>query len=230
MRHHRAPHHPPRCLPHHPPHLARRGAAFSLVELLISVVVGVALVSSVSYGITIQIRGAQDTERSQRSRDDATRLNYLIQTEASEAVRTVIGGTVSNCVAAANGKAALFSLTIPLPTGQFDTLANVTSIYYYSEPSTGGDLRRCGPSIDRNGALNFTAMVDGVVSANTGFCVVTSTGTIPEDCNPQCPVGTPTSTDREVVYRLQLNDVPGGYRPPCAIARAKAFRVVDPLL
>lgn len=202
-----------------PRRLRRSEQAFSLVELLISVVAGVALVSALAYTITGQIRGTQVQERAQRSRDDATRLDYLIQTETSEAYAITVGGTVSNCSAAANGRPALFSLSIPRPTGQFDTASNVATIHYYS--LTSGqvtDLRRCGPAILRNGALDFSANVnvDGIVSANTSLSLVTCNGTV--------------SSDREVAYQLLLSDLTGGYRPPCAIARAKAFRVVDPVL
>ncbi len=202
-----------------PRRLRRSEQAFSLVELLISVVAGVALVSALAYTITGQIRGTQVQERAQRSRDDATRLDYLIQTETSEAYAITVGGTVGNCSAAANGRPALFSLSIPRPTGQFDTASNVATIHYYS--LTSGqvtDLRRCGPAILRNGALDFSANanVDGIVSANTSLSLVTCNGTV--------------SSDREVAYQLLLSDLTGGYRPPCAIARAKAFRVVDPVL
>ena len=177
-----------------------RGHGFSLVELLISVVLGTALVSSVFYVVTGQIRGTKTEEQAQRSRDDATRLNYLIQTEASEAVTTATGATISSCVAAANGRTSLFSLTIPLPTGQFDTVTNVATVYYYSDTNAGvTDLRRCGPAIYQNGALNFGSMVDGIVSANTSLSLVTCNGT--------------ASSSREVAYQLQLNDVPGGYNP-----------------
>jgi type II secretory pathway pseudopilin PulG len=193
----------------------RSQLSFSLLELLISVVLGTALVSAVFYVITGQIRGASKEELAQRTRDDATRLNHLIQTEASEAVTTTQGQTISNCAAAANGRTSLFALTIPRPTAQFDDLTNVTTIYYYSTTSSGiTDLRRCGPAIQRNGSLDFSTMVDGIVSANTGLNLVT--------CNST------TSSSREVAYQLQLNDVSNGYSPPCAIARAKAFRVVDP--
>lgn len=198
----------------HPPRFAM-GAAFSLVELLIAVVAGVALVSSVSYGITTQLRSTQIAELAQRTRDDANRLNYLIQTEASEAVTTAQGQTISNCASGANGKTSLFSLTIPRPTAQFDDLSNIATIYYYSDTNGGiTDLRRCGPAILRNGSLSFSSNVDGIVNANTALTLVTCQGT--------------ASSNREVAYQLQLNDLAGGYRPPCAIARAKAFRVVDP--
>lgn len=198
-----------------PPAPDERG--FSLVELLISVVVGVMVVSAFTYGITSQLRSTQNQEQAQRTRDDANRLNYLIQTEASEAVNTTQGQTISGCVVRANGKTSLFSLTIPLPTGQFDTLANVATVHYYSETSGGvTDLRRCGPAILRNGSLDFSTNVDGIVSANTVLTLVA------------CPAGGTVSSSREVAYQLQLNDVPGGYRPNCAIARARAFRVVDP--
>lgn len=208
-------------------------AAFSLVELLISVVLGVALVSAVSYVITGQIRGTQDTERAQRTRDDATRLNYLIQTEASEAVQLVDPArsadlVIAGCPAYANGDAspngttALFVLQIPLPAGNIDqrvadNIPPTAPIYYYAR---NGDLHRCGPAIQRNGSLDLSvsngavALVPGVVSANTTLTLVT--------CNSTA------SSNREVGYQLQLNDVTGGYRPPCAIARAKAFRVCDP--
>jgi len=185
------------------------------VELLISVVIGAALVSAVAYVITAHVRGTQAQERAQRTRDDATRLNYLIQTEASEAVTGAQGQTISNCAAAANGKTSLFSLTIPKPSAQFDDPTNVATIYYYSVANAGvTDLRRCGPAIQRNGSLDFSANVDGILNANTSLTLVTCNGT--------------ASSTREVAYRLQLNDVSGGYSPSCAIARAKAFRVVDP--
>ena len=209
---------------------------YSLVELLISVVLGVTLVSAVSYVITGQIRGSQDTERAQRTRDDATRLNYLIQTEASEAVELVDPTdatkasemVVAGCSAYANGDpspngtTALFVLKIPLPAGDIDArvLDNIPAsarIYYYAR---NGGLDRCGPTIQRNGSLNLTvssgavALVPGVVSANTTFQRVTCNGV--------------SSTGREVGYQLQFTAVRGGYSPPCAIARAKAFRVCDP--
>ena len=195
---------------------SRRLPAFSLVELLISVVAGAALVSAVAYTITGQIRGTQTQEQAQRSRDDANRIDYLIQTEASEAVTTGLGQTISNCDSAANGRTSLFSLIVPRPTGQFDTATNIATIYYYSTTSAGvTDLRRCGPAILRNGSLDFSTNVDGIVAANTSLSLQSCNGT--------------SSSGREVAYRLQLNDVSGGYRPPCAIARARAFRVVDPI-
>lgn len=201
-----------------PPAACGRGqgaAGFSLVELLLAVVAGVSLVSAVAYTITGQIRGTQAAEQAQRTRDDASRLNYLIQTEASEAVTTAQGQAISNCGASADGRTSLFSLTIPRPTAQFDDQTNIATIYYYSDSSAGvTNLRRCGPAIQRNGALDFSSNVDGIVNGNTTLSLVTCNGT--------------SSSTREVAYQLQLNDVGGGYRPPCAIARAKAFRVVDP--
>lgn len=200
----------PRCSRHR---CTDRG--FSLVELLISVVAGASLISAIAYTIAGQLRTARTQEQTQRTRDDATRLNYLIQTEASEAYTTATAVVISNCASPGNGKTALFSLTIPRPTSQFDDLANVVTIHYYSDTNAGvTDLRRCGPAINQNGSLNFATMVDGVVSANTSLSLVTCNGT--------------SSSSREVAYQLQLNDVSGGYRPPCSIARAKAFRVVDP--
>lgn len=194
---------------------SRVGHGFSLLELLISVVLGTALVSSVFYVITAQIRGSTSEELAQRSRDDATRLNYLIQTEASEAVTMATGVVISNCASPANGKTSVFSLTIPRTVGQFDDVTNVATIFYYSDSNSGvTDLRRCGPAILRNGSLDFSSSVDGIVSASTTLSLATCNGS--------------TSSNREVVYQLQFNDVPGGYLPPCAIARAKAFRVVDP--
>lgn len=200
------------------PHLLRGPRqAFSLVELLVAVVAGVLLVSAFSYAVTSHLRSSQIQERAQRSRDDATRLNALIQTEASEAVTTTQGETIAACDPAANGRTALFSLTVPRPTAQFDDLGNVARIHYYNLGNGGiSDLRRCGPAILRNGSLDFSRNVDGIVSANTVASLVA------------CPSGGPQSSSREVVYQLQLNDSPGGYRPPCAIARARAFRVIDP--
>lgn len=195
---------------------SRRG--FTLLELLIAVVLGSAVLSSVITVITGHVRGTRTQELAQRTRDDATRLNYLIQTEASEAFTTTPGAVISNCAAAANGQTSLFGLTIPRPTAQFDDVNNVAVIYYYSATNAGStDLKRCGPPIRQNGSLDFGASpVDGIVSANTTLSLVT--------CN-----GTSTSS-REVAYQLQLNDVSPPYTPACAIARARAFRVQDPLI
>jgi prepilin-type N-terminal cleavage/methylation domain-containing protein len=186
---------------------------FTLIELLVSAGVALLLMGAAAGVITAHIRSTATAELAQRVRDDSNRLNYLIQTEASEAASMGQGQTIAGCTPAPGATTSIFNLNVPRPTGTAADSTNISTIWYYA---SGGDLRRCGPPILRNGTIDHTATpVDSIVSANTVL-----------DATVACQ--STTSGPRQIAFRATFNDVPAGYQPDCAIARAKSFIVRDP--
>ncbi|MFM7675420.1 MAG: PilW family protein [Synechococcus sp.] len=197
----------------------KRIQAFTLVELLVTLAIGIFLMASVSSVITTHIRSASTAEISQRVRDGSTRLNYLIQTEASEAATIGQGQPMfASCQAASGVSNSIFNLNIPRPWGTAASPSNVSVVFYYA---SNGNLRRCGPPILLNGSLDHGSAsttvnpVDALVSPNT--TLVTNIA-----CQSQ------VSTTRQIAFQTTFNDAPGGFQPPCALARAKSFLVTDP--
>lgn len=199
-------------------------AGFTLLELLLVSVLGALLFSALASMIVAHIRSTSTSELAARVRNDSSRIDYFIHTEASEAA-SIGTAAVSNCPASVTGGATLFNFNVPVDTGQADDLTNVVPIYYYT---ANGDLRRCGPPILANGRLNYTgAPVDSIVSTNTTVTVQTTSN------NAQC--GGAILTNRQVPYRLTFNDlsvsgVAANYQPPCEIARAKSYFVTEPII
>ena len=182
----------------------RGNAGFTLVELLVAMVaVQVVFIAAGSLLIT-HVRGSSDLELAQRQRDNAGRLDYLVQVEASEAAVVEAGRTLpADCEAA--GQASIAAFRVPRDSGSYlDTIGNVSFIYYYNHQ---GNVRRCGPPVQRNGVLNHTAglgLHDGVAVRDARIELVSCQG---------------QSTDsNQLVYRLVYAD---GYRPACSIARAR---------
>ena len=202
----------PNC-PSRPKHPTSVEPGFTLLEQQVTPVVAQLLMGAAAGVITAHIRTTAAAELTQRVRDDSNRLNYLIQTEASEAASMGQGQTIAGCTPASGATTSIFNLNVPRPTGTAADSTNISTIWYYA---SGGDLRRCGPPILRNGSLDHTATpVDSLVSANTVLdAAVTCQST--------------TSGPRQIAFRSTFNDVPAGYQPDCAIARAKSFIVRDP--
>ncbi len=210
-----------------PPTRSRRSASrsgFTILELLIAAVLGSILFSTLASMILAHIRSTSSSELAARVRNDSNRIDYFIQTEASEAASI---GTVdvSNCPASAAGGATLFNFNVPVDTGQADDLTNVVQIFYYT---ANGDLRRCGPPILADGRLDYTGTpVDSIVSTNTTVTVQLTAD------NAQC--GGAVLTNRQVPYRMVFNDLTASgtaanYQPPCEIARAKSYFVTEPVI
>lgn len=183
---------------------------FTLIELMISLSLGLLVLGATTFVITTHIRSTAASERSQRVRDDANRLNYLLQVEAGEASRIRQNVAVTQCAGAPN---SLFTLDIPLPTGTAGDSANITSVHYYNK---GSNFVRCGPSINRNGSLNFSGgFLEGTVSSGTQLSLVT--------CQ------TVNTNQRAVAYQARYSEAgTTAYQPPCEVARAKSFLVADP--
>ncbi|QPN58969.1 prepilin-type N-terminal cleavage/methylation domain-containing protein [Synechococcus sp. CBW1002] len=69
---------------------------FTLVELLVTIAAGAFLMAGAASLITSQIRSNIVSELAQRVRDDANRLNFLLQTEAGEAISITRSGSIPN--------------------------------------------------------------------------------------------------------------------------------------
>ncbi len=182
----------------------RREAGFTLVELLVAMVAMQVVFIAAGSVLISHVRSSSSLEVAQRQRDNAGRLDYLIQVEASEAALVEQGLALPNgCVAA--GQASTAAFRVPRDSGSYlDTEGNVSFIYYYN---LDGNIRRCGPPVQRNGVLNHAAglgLHDGVAVRDARIELVTCQG---------------QSTNRsQLVYRLVY---PRGYQPACSIARAR---------
>lgn len=177
---------------------------FTLVELLVAMVAGVAVFAAAGSVLLSHIRSSSQLELAQRQRDNAGRLDYLIQVEASEAALVEQGRVLpADCEGA--GGASLAAFRVPRDSGNYlDTVGNVSFIYYYNHQ---GHVRRCGPPVQRNGVLNHAAglgLHDGVAVCDARIELVS--------CQGQA------TTSSQLVYRLVY---PSGYQPECSIARAR---------
>jgi prepilin-type N-terminal cleavage/methylation domain-containing protein len=182
----------------------RGGQGFTLVELLVAMVAGVVVFAAAGSVLLSHIRSSSQLELAQRQRDNAGRLDYLVQVEASEAALVEQGRVLpAGCEAA--GQASIAAFRVPRDSGNYlDTEGNVSFIYYYNH---AGNVRRCGPPVQRNGVLNHTAglgLHDGVAVRDASIELLS--------CQGQ------NTNSRQLVYRLMY---PNGYQPACSIARAR---------
>ena len=174
------------------------------MELLVAMVAGVVVFAAAGSVLISHIRSSTQLELAQRQRDNAGRLDYLVQVEASEAALVEQGRVLpAGCDAA--GEASIAAFRVPRDSGDYlDTEGNVSFIHYYNHE---GSVRRCGPPVQRNGVLNHAAglgLHDGV-AVRDGIIELVS-------CHGQ------NTNSRQLVYRLVY---PEGYEPACSIARAR---------
>ena len=182
----------------------RSDAGFTLVELLVAMVAMQVVFIAAGSVLISHVRSSSNLELAQRQRDNAGRLDYLIQVEASEAALVEQSRTLPDGCEAA-GQTSLAAFRVPRDSGSYlDTVGNVSLIYYYNHL---GNVRRCGPPVQRNGVLNHAAglgLHDGVAVRDARIELVSCQG---------------QSTDSsQLVYRLIY---PSGYQPACSIARAR---------
>lgn len=186
--------------------------AFSLVEILVALVIAGLVFTAVGNLLISHMLNVLQVERAQRYREDANRLNYLFAIEAGEASEFSYGVALAGC---ADSGASLVAMTVPRPTGNYADEANSSIVYYYN---MGGDLKRCGPPVNRNGILNHGAsQVTGVVARRTQMIVLADSG----ECGR-------ASDNRSVVYNLIFADSAGGAYSTCQVARAKTVFVCNP--
>ncbi|MFY8149489.1 MAG: type II secretion system protein [Prochlorococcaceae cyanobacterium] len=154
-----------------------RRTGFTLVELLITAVIGGMLLAMGAQVITTHIRITGRQEALQRLRDHWGLVSHLINTEALEGSVIQRNQTMANCE---GGGTSI--LTIQLSD------ANQPPIHYYQAANTD-DLWRCGPEIQRNGHLNPNTIVSGLVAPNATLSI---------------PVSEPDAGDHELAYELTL--------------------------
>jgi hypothetical protein len=175
------------------------------VELLVAMVAGVVVFAAAGSVLLSHIRSSSKLELAQRQRDNAGRLDYLVQVEASEAALVEQGRVLPAGCGEAAGQASLAAFRVPRDVGNYlDTAGNVSFIYYYNHQ---GNVRRCGPPVQRNGVLDHGAglgLHDGVAVRDALIELVS--------CQGQ------STNSSQLVYRLVY---PSGYQPACSIARAR---------
>lgn len=194
------------------PSLRRFVQAFTLVELLAALAIAGVIFTAVGSLLINHMLSVRQVERGQRFREDANRLNYLFAIEAGEAAEFSFGTALSGCADSGN---SLVAMTVPRPTGTYADEANNSVVYYYN---LDGDLKRCGPPVNRNGVLDHgEAQVTGVVARRTQMTVILSGG----GCGR-------VSNNRSVVYNLTFADSGGGSYASCQVARAKTVFVCNP--
>lgn len=131
--------------------------AFTLVELLIVVALGVLVTTTAGTVAISSARSERSQFRAQQRHNDWSRLSSFLANEVGEGGRvrtnTPPADLASNGCSLPAGGSLLFSVDIPIAT---DTGTPVRrSVHYYT---TGSDestiLFRCGPPINANGRLN----------------------------------------------------------------------------
>ncbi|MCP9926337.1 prepilin-type N-terminal cleavage/methylation domain-containing protein [Cyanobium sp. CH-040] len=137
----------------------RPADAFTLPELLVASLIA-ALIAVITAQVMIsQLREEGRLEAAQRNREDFSRLNYLLQIEASEAEQIEVGASPPGCTIPGG-----FTLWIPRPDDVYGPSINRSGVQYVN--SSGG-IVRCGPRVFRNGTLDHPPLLvgsDGSVS------------------------------------------------------------------
>lgn len=185
---------------------------FTVPELLVAAIIA-ALLTAVTAQVMIgQLLEGRRLEAAQRVRENFSRLNYLIQIEASEAEEIVDGVSAPGC----NGNRG-FTLWVPRPTGIYADQANRSGISYFNQINADGQevITRCGSPVSQNGQLEHgVANVTGEVvrGAQLDF-----------DCDAAAVQG------REISY--EVNFTGGNFGADvgqCVVAHAKSIFVCNP--
>lgn len=187
----------------------RNASGLTLVEVLIALAIAGAALAVAGSMLVQHMRLTRSLELAQRQRDNATRLDYLIQVEAGEAAEIRYDQSMDNC--SAEGK-SLFSFVVPKSTGGYQSSGNDSFIHYYN--SSVGDVRRCGPPVNDNGTLDHAAngMQNGIAVRDAVL--------VKDPGGSDCP--SQLSNSGEVVYRLTYSS---GYKPACSVVVAKTIYI-----
>lgn len=186
-----------------------RDQGFTLVELLVALALAGAVAAAAGSLLLAQMRLSTSVEISQRQRDDATRLSYLVQIESGEAASIEASPVLPS--ACGSGATSRVAFAIPRDTGDYLSLTNVSKVYYFNKD---GHLWRCGPPIFRNGVINHDptqSLQAGIAVRNASMNLVTCSG---------------QATDSlQLAYQIVFS--PSSYVPPCSVARAKTLLVCN---
>ena len=136
---------------------------FSLAEFLIASAIGAVILASVTSMAVSHIRASATQVKIQRLRSDWRRLQDLINVEVSESKFVSIDpNLIRLCDAEGENKKLLFLMRVPTFTqgsNTFGALTDYTIIYYTDKNSGVSQLRRCGPSVNDDGTLNFANLI-----------------------------------------------------------------------
>lgn len=188
---------------------------FTLPELLVATILAAAVVAVTGQVMIGQVLEGRRLEAAQRIRENYSRLNYLVQIEASESRRVVQGdgGLSGQCPGD-----IMITMAIPRADGDYEDQLDV-SIVQYSNGALDGvsGIIRCGPGVEQNGVLiHGQPSVEGLVVSNAELL---------EPCRPL----TPTTTGRQVSYTVEF--LGGNFGAPvgeCVVAHAKSVFVPNP--
>jgi prepilin-type N-terminal cleavage/methylation domain-containing protein len=154
----------------------RRAGGFTLLELLVSLAMGSVLVGAVASTVGAHIRSGLSMELSQVLSNDMSRLTYFLETEISEGESIRYGQPISGCAGVSGN--ALFSILVPDRGATGTTLPSTTIDYYLTGSGNTATLNRCGPPINGDGRLDFTAArIAAPVSTNTTLTLANTTDT-----------------------------------------------------
>lgn len=211
---------------------SRRACACGLTlgEILMAATIAAFIFSLISRVIVSQAVATRRLDSGQRYREMQNRINYLLAVEGSESsdvdlTTTVASSSVpSQCTASQSVGDVLFKLSIPKADGEYGSSLNTSAVYYYN--GSDGNLIRCGPLAQQNGALDHdlsqsaSVPVASVVSRATTMTVL-GTSANATTCQGE------GSSDRQIAY--QLNFTGASYVPSCSVVRAKTIFVCNPL-
>ena len=145
-----------------PIHPQGRARGFSLVELMVAVVVGGAVLLSVGTVLMAQIEIARVAESSQRLRDNWSRLAQFIESEIILSERILSDPTVIVAIAGSGNVCGYATSEIKLALVSDD---NASVIIYALQPVASGDVQWRGPNLlKRCGKLDSTGALVGAIS------------------------------------------------------------------
>jgi prepilin-type N-terminal cleavage/methylation domain-containing protein len=136
----------------------------TLVELLIALVIGAAVMAGAARVLIGDVRSSSSQEAIQRLREHWGRVNYFVDTEVREGIGVSITAGTGSCSDAANPR-----LTIMVPA------AGATGTIHYYEQA--GSIWRCGPDINADGTLDFATITNGILVENATMQTTITNGT-----------------------------------------------------
>lgn len=142
----------------HPP---PKSAGFTLVELLISAILGSLVLVGAAFLAVSGIRATSGQAVAQRYQMGFGRLSHILETEVSEGIDLDYGQATASCPAGNNGIQSIFSIDVPvLVRDEGAAVPAQATIFYYQ---VGNDLWRCGPAVQADGTLNPANITAGVL-------------------------------------------------------------------
>jgi prepilin-type N-terminal cleavage/methylation domain-containing protein len=162
---------------------------FTLVELMVSLVIGSLVIVAAVVSVVAHIRSSSNLEAAQSINNDLSRITFFLETEVGEGATITYGQSMSPC-AAGN---SLFTINVPNSGGTGATLASTPIHYFVTGSSPTASLNRCGPPINNNGTLNYGGGSTAVV-VNTNTTIQLANSTDPKAITYNLTLWDPSAT------------------------------------